>query len=456
MNLCILDAAPYQRPVAALARRSLADLAQARGWGLQTLFLPGMAIADCAGDFNCWVRTPGTCSIKDANHDVARAVMASDVTVFLTPLAFGGYSSELKKAVDHFIQLITPYFETVRGESHHTPRYASYPALAGVGLVEEPSDEATRIFRTLVARNALNMQHTKAAADVLHPGMDADRVREVVWGTVLDALGDEAAAPAAGASRRVDGVEAACTLPLGVEPGDWAAPRPAPQSAVLLAGSPRGGHSSSTVLGQALLTRLQARGVSSQVIQVSAAQRAPGGLDRLAEAVDGADLVVLSHPLYVDSLPAPVIRALEHLAASRRSHPPKAGQRFVAIVQSGFPEAHQNHVAAAIGRRFAREAGFVWAGSLPMGAGGMIDGQSLERLGGRAAHIVKALDLAAAALAAGGPVPNEAAALMATPSIPHWAYRLIADGLFRWTGWKRGLSRRMRDRPFQRQDGPAA
>src|SRR4030066_175947 len=61
-------------------------------------------IADCLGDFKCWVKTPGICTIDDANREIAQAVAQSELLVFITPVTFGGYSSHLKKAVDHLIQ----------------------------------------------------------------------------------------------------------------------------------------------------------------------------------------------------------------------------------------------------------------------------------------------------------------------------------------------------------------
>ena len=41
----------------------------------------------------------------------------------------GGYSSELKNAVDHLIPNILPFFANVDGETHHKPRYKRYAKL---------------------------------------------------------------------------------------------------------------------------------------------------------------------------------------------------------------------------------------------------------------------------------------------------------------------------------------
>ena len=98
---------------------------------------------------------------------------------------------------------------------------------------------------------------------------------------------------------------------------------------------------------------------------------------------------------------------------------------MLAIANCGFPEAQRNATALAICRQLADEAGFAWAGGLALGEGGAIVGRSLAEVGGMAHNVVDALDLAAAALAAGEPAPTEAVALLARPFIPASADMLM-------------------------------
>jgi hypothetical protein len=121
----------------------------------------------------------------------------------------------------------------------------------------------------------------------------------------------------------------------------------------------------------------------------------------------------------------------------------------MAMVQCGFPEVRHNYTALAICREFAWESGYVWAGGLPLGGGhGLVQSKPLEALGGRAAHVRKGLDLTAAALAAGKPVPSEAVALFARPFAPAWLYRMIGN-----LGWimdarRNGVRGQMGNRPY--------
>jgi hypothetical protein len=154
------------------------DVLRCEGWRVTTLTLREIDIAPCLGCFGCWVKTPGVCVIDDAGRDVARQMMQSDLLVFLTPLTFGGYSSELKKALDRWIPNITPLFRLIKGEVHHAKRYARYPRVIGIGLCSDgradPDEE--ELFETLVDRNAINL-HAPASAACVIDLTDDDEVR---------------------------------------------------------------------------------------------------------------------------------------------------------------------------------------------------------------------------------------------------------------------------------------
>ena len=124
-----------------------------------------------------------------------------------------------------------------------------------------------------------------------------------------------------------------------------------------------------------------------------------GREEAAAEKEEKPRVVVLSFPLYVDSLPAPLIRMLEMIAArrARRAAPPGT-PRVAVLIQCGFPEARQCDTAIGICRLFAERTGMRWAGALAMGMGGQL-AAGIEKLPGGGKHIVRALDTAAESLA---------------------------------------------------------
>ena len=152
------------------------DVLRCVGWQVACLTLREIDIAPCLGCFGCWIKTPGVCVIDDAGRDVARQMVHSDLLVYLTPLTFGGYSSELKKALDRSIPNISPFFRLVKGEVHHVKRYARYPRIVGIGVCSDdradPDEE--ELFETLVHRNAINLFAPANATCVISVTEDDD------------------------------------------------------------------------------------------------------------------------------------------------------------------------------------------------------------------------------------------------------------------------------------------
>jgi hypothetical protein len=159
---------------------AIEDLLAGDDWRVDAFTLRDLDIAPCVGCFGCWVRTPGVCIIDDAAREIAQAFIQSDLVVFFTPVTFGGYSAQLKKALDRNICLISPFFEWVDGEIHHRARYARYPYLLGVGVLPEPDTEDAALFATLIERNAINMHAPSYAACTLTAEQGGEEIERVV------------------------------------------------------------------------------------------------------------------------------------------------------------------------------------------------------------------------------------------------------------------------------------
>jgi multimeric flavodoxin WrbA len=180
MKALILDGSPNGEGEMHRVRDILTNELAGMGWDVAPITLHDLKIHYCTGCFGCWVQTPGKCMINDAARDIAPAVMQSDMVVYLTPITFGGYSSELKKALDRMICLVTPFFTKIDGEVHHKPRYERYPQLMGVGVSPQADKESERIFETLVRRNALNMHAPAHAAGVVYRNQEANEIQDEI------------------------------------------------------------------------------------------------------------------------------------------------------------------------------------------------------------------------------------------------------------------------------------
>ncbi len=198
----LLDGRRDDEPTLALAHDALVGGLAAGGWAVDDWRLRDDKIAWCAGCFKCWTQTPGVCAHRDDGRTVAERWVHSDLVVFLTPVTFGGYSSELKKALDHVIPILQPFMQKRRGETRHPQRYVRRRDLLVVGTVpagEAGGPEATT-FRRLVERNTLNMQPPRWTAGVLEEGAGEWEVRVAV-AALLAEVGVEGERAAHGAGR---------------------------------------------------------------------------------------------------------------------------------------------------------------------------------------------------------------------------------------------------------------
>lgn len=432
MKTLILDGSTNPEPIAGLIRVALLDDLSSRGADVEYVSLSEKHIGNCQGDFFCWVRSPGMCAIDDDNRAIARSLINSDLLVFLTPITFGGYSSHLKGALDHMIQNISPFFTMIKGEIHHRRRYQRYPRLLVLGWLPEKDAGSEAIFHHLVYRNALNMYAPTARGAAIYASQSADEIRASVKKNLEIVLSDKGLLNAELPSFETKSASRVTE----------------PRRALLLVGSPRGKTSTSQALGSYLFEQLASRGIQTESIRLYSVMKSEFQLRKLLEAVDATDLVTLAFPLYVDSLPGPVIDILEKIAEHKRANP--STQRLAAIVNCGFPESRHNTTALAICRDFARLTGFAWAGGLSLGGGeGVVHGTSLHELDGRAIPLKKSLELAAEALASGESIPQEAVALMAKPVVSGWMYWLMGG-----YGWKQqaksyGVQNQLKARPYK-------
>ncbi|MTI96952.1 MAG: NAD(P)H-dependent oxidoreductase [Firmicutes bacterium] len=193
--------------------------------------------------------------------------------------------------------------------------------------------------------------------------------------------------------------------------------------ALLLVGSPRQ-KGASWKLGTALLKELSECGLETESLHLAfCTGEAWGEAER---SIASADLLILSLPVYVDSIPAPAIAALERLVDRVQ------GKWLAVVLNCGFPEGNHNNTALKICRQFAREAGCRWLGGLALSMAGFSFGSGPSR------RVARAMAIAAPALAQGEPVPKRAVKLAAKRPMPKWLYLAVLNWNFRKVAAKRG------------------
>ena len=146
------DSSPVNDSVQKLTENLLTEGAE-----IQTFNLRKLDVKQCAGCFDCWLKSPGICRYNDDAKDVLREIIKADLLIFASPLIMGMYSAVLKKFQDRMMPIIHPYLEIVNNEFHHRKRYESYPAIGFVYYENDASREEIENVEFIHKRIALNM-----------------------------------------------------------------------------------------------------------------------------------------------------------------------------------------------------------------------------------------------------------------------------------------------------------
>jgi len=161
-----------------------------------------------------------------------------------------------------------------------------------------------------------------------------------------------------------------------------------------------------------------------------------------------SNLIILASPLYVDSLPSFVIKTLELIYQQVKKENRGKEIKFLAIINSGFPESSQNQIALDICRHFTQKADMVWLGGLALGSGMFLGGKDIGKMGWFVRNIKKSLDETAVALNQGMPIPESAIALMQKAIFGKKIFQWLANLGFKQRAKRNGLKNEVYRRPY--------
>lgn len=228
------------------------------------------------------------------------------------------------------------------------------------------------------------------------------------------------------------------------------------KKAILLIGSPKGNNSSSASLGAYLLKRIEKFDIVGETVHIHAEISTKAKTDLFLDKIEEADFIILAAPLYVDTLPAKVIKALGLIAARRKKLylddiKSAKNQSFTAVVNCGFPEAEQNSTALKVYQEFVEEAKLKYLGGIAVGMGGAVNGKSLAEMGSMSKDLVKGLDQAADDIVKNRKLSDSVVENTSKPMISlKWLYTLGGNLGWRFQALKNGVYRKMYDKPYQR------
>jgi multimeric flavodoxin WrbA len=230
------------------------------------------------------------------------------------------------------------------------------------------------------------------------------------------------------------------------------------KKAILLIGSPKGFDSSSASLGSYLISKLEKYDIQTERLHLHSEIASKVKKSIFLEKIEKADFIVLAAPLYVDTLPAKVIKALTLIAEKRKELyfddiKSAKNQSFIAIVNCGFPEAEQNETALKIYQEFAREAKLKYLGGIAVGMGGAVSGKSLSEMGGMAKDLLEGLDQAADDIVRNHQLSEIVIEKTSKQMISQkWLYTLAGNFNWRFQAFKNGVYSKINDQPYLKEE----
>lgn len=164
------------------------------------------------------------------------------------------------------------------------------------------------------------------------------------------------------------------------------------------------------------------------------------------ENILSADVLLIVHPLYVDSLPAPLIELLTRLENASRDRIIKPW--VFAIVHCGYFEPQHTTLALKMAEHFASRAGLTWGYGLGVGGGPMLSSSGDNWEKGPAVTVYNALRDMAATIREKKTGQN----IFVAPKCPRFLYKAIAN-----FGWRyeagRNKAPKLRARPYTEHGG---
>ncbi len=141
--------------------------AEQAGAQTQEVFLAKKKISPCQGCFSCWLKTPGSCVLKDDMEELRPLLEATDLLVLGTPLYYDHITAQLKTFMDRSIPGCEPYFQKdAWGECRHTRRNGGLsPKLVLLSNCGFPERSHFQVLSHWIERVARNMK-TEVLAEI--------------------------------------------------------------------------------------------------------------------------------------------------------------------------------------------------------------------------------------------------------------------------------------------------
>ena len=269
-----------------------------------------LKIMHCMGCNNCWLKTPGICSIKDDYEIILKKLVGAENFWVVADTKFGFIDYRGKQVLDRVVPMLNMYIEIRDGWERHQLRY--HAINFGVIYKGNGNRELLEEWSMRVARNM------------------------------------------AGRSLGVISLDNAA---------ETAAPAPA-EHVLILNGSPRIKKNSNTnKIIQAFAEGLEEAGITHKLYSLSNHAE----WDEAREAFMTNDNIIIALPLFVECMPSLLLEFLSTIPTER-----KRPAKLSFILHSGFDEGHQLRLGEKFLKSLPAQLGCTYGGVLVKGGSFML------------------------------------------------------------------------------------
>lgn len=142
----------------------------------------------------------------------------------------------------------------------------------------------------------------------------------------------------------------------------------------------------------------------------------------LLERINNSDIIVITFPVYENSVPGLLLEAFEYLCQNKGGLSDKP-RKLLFISNSGFPEPKANRCAIDCCRLFTETTGLKYMGGFGVSPGTLVEGKKLEDAGGSYKKLVKVLDIISESIYNSKEIPEETYELLSKPLMLPFIYR---------------------------------
>lgn len=292
-----------------------------KGDKIEIIDTAGMRIAHCIGCNQCWLKTPGVCSIKDDYESIVKKLVKTDNLWVVADTRFGFIDYRGKKVLDRIMPMLNMYLTFRGGWMRHELRYHAL----NVGLIYRGNGDQ-KMLEDWCERTAVNIGGHSLGVIAL----------------------DKETAPAEAPIAQIE------------------APSEITQTkhVVIINGSPRAKKFSNTdKILQSFTKGLEEAGTTYELYSLSNRSE----WEAAREAFMTHNRIIIALPLYVECVPGTLLEFLETLPTERQQ---PAQLSF--MLHGGFEEGHQLRLGEKFLKSLPAQFGCIYGGCLVKGGSFMI------------------------------------------------------------------------------------